>query len=105
MGYFATRYGVVLHFTRGSSSLGPTPGLDSLCYICPLGCVPEAEKLSSQDSGIALSSVPTTREVRAWTFAELGTDTLGGESADQSKALLDGVLSVPAPGLDTCPVL
>ena len=32
-------------------------------------------------------------------FAELGTDSLGGKSADQSKALLDGVLRVPAPGL------
>ena len=32
-------------------------------------------------------------------FAELGADSLWGESADQSKALLDGVFHVPSPRL------
>ena len=38
-------------------------------------------------------------------FAELGADSLWGESADQSKALLDGVFHVASPGWGIFPVL
>ena len=58
-------------------------------------------KISAQPSALC----PKPGKERPQMFAELGADSLGGKSADQSKALLDGVLHVPAPGLGTCPVL
>lgn len=58
-------------------------------------------KISVQPSALC----PQQGEAGPQVFAELGTDSLGGESADQSKALLDGILCVPAPELGTCPVL
>ena len=49
-------------------------------------------KISAQSSALC----PQPGEEGLQTFAELGADSLWGESADQSEALLDGILMFPA---------
>ena len=62
---------------------------------------PVLHKVSAQPSALC----PQLREEGPQIFAELGTDSPGGWSADRPKALLDRVLHVPGLGLGTCPVL
>ena len=61
------------------------------------------EKVSSQDFGTALSSVPTTRERGSSVICRTGYRQRSWWSADRLKALLDGVYHVPGPGLGTWP--
>ena len=95
--------GLFTHFTKWSP--GPKPGWIHYITLRPLACAPESGKLSSQDFSTALGSVPTNRGRGTPVFAELGTDSLGGWSADGPKVLLDGFLNIRARGFGTRSVL
>ena len=69
----------------------------------PWAMVLRWEKVSSQDFGTTLSSVPTTRERGTSDICRTGYRQWRGWFADRFKALLDGVLHVPGPGLGAWP--